>query len=97
MKTLKRGEVYYLLTFYDSELTVPSIQTVFYVGDYRDLGTRADRGQHFFQTAESRCNDGAVTNVTQGTPDTLFALDDDSLHDVLTLEELLQRLAALGT
>jgi hypothetical protein len=96
MKTFKRGEVYYLLTFYDPELTVPSIQTVYYVGHSRELGTPADEGQRFFQTAESRCKDGAIKAVADGTPDTLIALDDDSLHDVLTLEELLQRLAALG-
>ena len=92
MKTFKRGDAYFLLTFYDEEFQLPNIETLVYLGEASEIGAKLGAGRWYFQTAESVHSRGLIVSIEQGTPESIVAIGEDTADDLLTLEGLVQRL-----
>jgi hypothetical protein len=92
MKKFNRGEVYFLLTFYDEDFKFPNIETLVYLGEPSDIGAEPSAGRWYFQTAEAAHRDGPIVHIGEGTPDSIVAIGEESADDLLTREELVDRL-----
>ena len=91
----RKGGRYFLLSFYDENLQLPSIATYVYVGaDIFGGDTGARRW--FFQTAESFARDGIFAAGVAPEKGALITVSEDMRDDFISLEELISRLRALN-
>ena len=90
------GGRYFLVGYYDDNLTLPSIETLIYLG--RNLLGEAGRDERwYFQEAESFARNGRVVPHAGRDNEDILAVPHDHLKDVLDplrLAELLKNLAA---
>jgi len=81
---------YFLLTYFDSELLVPSIQTLTYVGAEKD-----DRGETIWLFREPVAEPDSSETQGIGDESPLVAFSSDSLYQILELKDLIRDLGGL--
>lgn len=99
MKTseLQVGKPYFLFAFLDSDLKFPSIDTFVYIG-MNILGENSskDDARWYFQAAESYIDSGPFNPKTQKITNQLITVAEDLLKELLTYNELIERLTQLN-
>lgn len=89
----KVGQVYFLFTYFDKDLHIPSIDTFVYLG--KDIFTEtktSEGGEWCFQTAQSYVDDGPYDPKTKPPADGLLLAGSDTIDDFLALPELTEKL-----
>lgn len=85
------GNLYFLMSFYDSEFRVPKIRTVIYIGKNIHRPEEAEN-EWYFQDAGSYLEYGSFVDLPKETKRDVFVLDEDSLSFVYNLDELIKDL-----
>ncbi|MCU7923971.1 MAG: hypothetical protein KZQ88_14880 [Candidatus Thiodiazotropha sp. (ex Dulcina madagascariensis)] len=78
---LKKGEIYFLVGFFDSELSIPSIETYIYEGVDED-----DSNSHLFINAIGHLNKGNESNKNGGE---YISFPKDKINGILDKVHLL--------
>lgn len=100
-KDLIPGSVYYMILFYDTELQIPNIRTLVYIGK-NVLAGREDplKDEWVFQDPKSYLKDGSIINIKskkkkRDAHRKSLVVDEGTLYSIHDLDGLLERLIKL--
>lgn len=88
---LRKGSIYFFLTFVDDEMLYPILDPVVFVGE--DLEPE-DRSQVYFQDVESYLAGTRYDSVTEENPASFFTGSRDEVGHVFEFERALESLMA---
>ena len=94
---LRKGDCYFLLTYHDEDLKLPSIATYVFVGKNIFKESRSKNGDRwFFQTAESQVKDGLFDPKIHRPGEQLLAAGQDMLDEFYDPGQLAEKLRDLS-
>ena len=85
---LVRGSAYYILSYFDDDLTIPEIRTIVYIGKNVD---DVEDGMFYFQNFESYFRLGSYPNHRHGDGE-VFRFPETGLATVFELPEVVNSL-----